>query len=438
MDACVTYYTKITQNDIPVRQVNRYNFAQNPSEDVINPCNTWICDGAATEYDCMGITYTPGVTGATGITIITGYTSSYKSLTDWYNTWIDGSCLNLFQNIVRGYGSNQSVEAFSSSNFALVQEDFNFMFSRYFNHDASTRYGFTGPTGATGTNPCDDISLPTYGITGDFYQNVGKFSNADNNCNVYINGTYGITPPGQQGYNAFTDILFDACFNMPGVCSQTQEYMCNACDREQIYANTELIKFCGCSSVATTGDTFYNDTLQNFDPVCDPLCNRLDTIKYNNPVTGVTQKCNANVCVIDNVVINSIASNGIVPSFNQVCPACADGQGNCICVIDATFNTTIPAVKGENGEGALNTAPKFTQYCPNSQCFRINPQTNQYESVQCTDTLPKGTSPDVVIPWTFAIICLVVLIFFVLIILAYKYQSDNTPIYKLQDKFYYY
>lgn len=434
--SCATYFTNITQNDIPVRQLNKYNYnSKNPTD----PCNSWICNSTAREYDCLGITYTPVLDNNGNII---DYTSSYKTLDEWSQVWEDGYCVNLFQAMTTGLGTNQSNVAFSSSNFTKVQEDFNFMFSRFFNQDSKTKY--TGNTGSTGTdNPCliGNEELPTRGCTGSgdsWCQNTGKFSNSDNNCNVWINGNYTLTVPGKQGYHPFLDTLLDACYNIPGACSQTQDYMCSTCNREQIYANTTLTKFCGCSSGATTGDTFYNTDLQNFDPVCDPLCNRIDTIKYNNPITGSTLQCNANVCVIDAVQINSISSNGITPTFNQVCPACADGQGNCICIIDATFNTTIPSIKGENGEGALNTQPKFNQYCPNSQCYQVDPYTNQYNPVPCSNNLPKGTEPNVQIPWKFAIICLVIFIVALLVIFAYKYQSDNIKIYNLPPSYYQY
>jgi len=433
MDSCVNYFNNLTQNDIPVRQENKYSYTTNPSPEVIDPCNTWICNANTTEYDCLGLTITPVTDNNQKIT---GYVTSYKSLEDWSRVWQDGRCLNLFQDMVLGYGTNQSTEAFSTANFTLVQEDFSFMFSRFFNQDSTTQYvGLTG--GNTGDNPCNNPNLPTSGITGDWKQIGGKISNADNNCNVWINSYNGVTIPGKPGYNGFLDTLLDACYNIPGACSPMQEYMCKFCDREQIYANPTLTKFCGCSSAGTVGDTFYNADLQNFNPVCDPICNRIDTIKYSDPVTGKTLECNANVCVIDNVQINSLASGGIVPTFNQVCPACADGKGNCICIIDATFNTTIPSVKGENGEGALNTAPKFTQYCPNSQCYQVDPYTNQYIPVECSSTLPKGTGPDVELPWKFFLICIFILLFFVVVIFAYKYQSDNTPIYKLSTTYYY-
>jgi hypothetical protein len=432
-ETCITYFSSITQNDIPVREINKRNYEPNLSSTLISPCNTWVCTNAATEYECMGLNIELGI-DANGNT---GYITSYKTLSDWSQTWEDGSCLALFQGMVTGLGTAQSTASFSSNNFELVQEDFNFMFSRYFNQDSNTNIGLTG----AGNNPCSGV-YPAYitnvtnGATGSQYQKSGKFSNADNNCDVWINGKYTVDISGKVGYNGFLDTLLDACYNVPGACSQMQNYMCQNCTREQIFANPTVLKFCGCSVEATTGDTFYSDALQNFDPVCDPICNRIETIKNINPITGNINQCNANVCVIDNVTINSIASSGITPTFNQVCPACADGQGNCICVIDVTFDSTISSIQGESGEGSLNSQPKFTQYCPNSQCYVINPENNTYVPVECNSTLPKGNGPDVEIPWKFAIICLLLFVVFILAILAYKYQSDNTPIYKLPTKYY--
>jgi hypothetical protein len=289
------------------------------------------------------------------------------------------------------------------------------------------------------TGPCLNPTIPTWlGSTGS--QTGGKFppytSTDVNNCNVSINGIYALTIPGQPGYNSFLDTLLDACEQIPGVCSQMQEYMCYNCDRQQIIANPYLTKFCGCSSVPGTeaGNPFYNSTLQNFDPTCDPICNRIGTIKQVNPANGTIKQCNASVCVIDSVGINSIASTGVVPTFDQVCPSCADGQGNCICVIDATFDSTIPSIRGTADGQALDNAASFTQYCPNSQCFVTNPMTGEYLEVKCSDRLPKSPN-QVKIPWWVWLIAGIILVVGILIVLSYKYQSDNIPIYLLSSQY---
>jgi len=447
LDGCVNYFTSFTQSDVPIRQLGKYTFATNPpplpdGTQPYNPCNTWFCNDLITEYDCMGISYTP-VFGSTGNVI--NYISSYKTLTEWSNIWSTGACVQLFQDMIYGAGTSQGTVAFNVENFQVVQDDFKFMFSRFFNQDVNTAYvgnDPTGPSGSTGNIKYPECNLPNNGVTGTSSTQIGgKFSNLDNNCNVYIGGQYGVVPPSQNGYNAFQDILLNACQNLPGVCQYPQQYMCNRCSREEIFANPYLTTLCGCTEAAATSqsNTFYNDTMKNYSPSCDPLCNRIDTIKNVNPVTGVTEECNANVCVMTGISINSISSTGVTPTFNQVCPACANG-GNCICIIDATFDSTIASVKGDDGV-SLGTRAVFNQYCPNSQCFINDPETGLYNEVQCESTLPKSTSlgtaseARVKIPILVFIIFGVLLIVFIIAIFAYKYQTESIPVYLVENRY---
>jgi hypothetical protein len=444
MAECVSYFNSTTQNDIPERLLNRYypsggnNLSGPVSPETVAPCNTWICDASAKEYECLGIKYELNLDKS-------AYVSSYMSLQEWTSQWQDGTCLALFNDILLGLNTTQTNTAFSQNNFYLLQDNFTFMFSRYFNQDISTAY--IGPTG-----PCDPnatVGTPTTGQTG------GKFSNADNNCNVYIHGPYptgstgGVTgssgdffdgfkvvPSGQKGYNTMLDILLTACQDLPGVCEPMQNYMCGECDRESIASNPSLIKLCGCVAPSPPSTAFYNSTLTNYEPACDPLCNRIDTIKTADFSTGVAETCNASVCVIENVTINSIASTGVVPTFNQVCPACANGQGNCICIIDATFNTTIPSVKGNSGE-SINNQAVFNQYCPNSQCYVNNPKTGAFEQVDCLGTLPKGNvNAEVKVPLWVWILVAVLIIIAIVAILAYRYASVNPKVYYVGRKKY--
>lgn len=443
MDVCVSYFNSTTQYDIPERLLNNYNIVANPpstdpTQPNFSPLNTWVSlSGGVTEYDCIGVNYTPGGTGATGANgnLIT----SYKTLKEWSDVWQDGACMNLFGNMLKGLGTSQKTTAFSTTNFNYLRDDFAFMFSRYFNQDLGTAYvGSTGGTGATGPDPlCNgDNNFPTLN------QMNGKVSNADNNCNVYIGGTayqisqttnaaqgYRLTIPGQKGYNGFLDTLLNACQSLPGVCEPMQRYMCSECSRQDIAKNPALISFCGCVSPTPGATEFYNNAMSNFDPACDPLCNRIDTVKLASPDTGVADICNASVCVIDAVTINSISSTGTTPVFNQVCPSCANGNGNCICIIDATFENTIPSVKGNSGE-IIDNNITFNQYCPNSQCYVANSDTGLFEQVQCSDTLPKSKGDAKVdIPlWVYGV-AIGIIIFAILVMVAYKYAGSNVQVY---------
>jgi hypothetical protein len=423
MDGCVSYFNQTTQYDIPERQLNRYQTAKNPSATVIDPANNWVVTPNATEYDCIGLNIVP----VDPNDLTQGFTTSYKTTEEWIDTWAQGGCVDLFRGMILGLNTTQNTQAFSINNFYLVQDDFNFMFSRFFNQDDSTQY--IGPTG-----PCSDITLATAGQTG------GKFSNADNNCNVWIGNKNALVTPGGAGvigsYNSFSDTLLSACKDLPGACAQMQQYMCGECSRDDVVVNPVLVQFCGCSIAQSSGgNSFYNNSMSNFDPSCDPLCNRIDTVKLVDTTTGVANVCNSSVCVIDSVTINSISSTGVEPTFNQVCPACANGKGNCICIIDATFENTITSVKGNDGT-IIDNNIKFTQYCPNSQCFIADPKTGLFQQVECASRLPKGTGPEAQVPWWVIAVAIIIIIFALIIIFAYRYTVDSVKVYQTKTQYY--
>jgi hypothetical protein len=236
------------------------------------------------------------------------------------------------------------------------------------------------------------------------------------------------------------DLLLDACKSMPGVCEPVQSYMCNQCNRDQITGSNAFLTFCGCASNSVlTNNTFYNNTMSNFDPACDPMCTNSKAIQNVDTTTGITEQCNANVCVIDDVSINAVDTTfGQLPSFTQVCPACADGTGNCVCIINANF-TNITDIAGYDGN-PINDYPRFLQVCPNAQCFATDPKTGIYQQTECTDSLynkqgqllsnvVKEIGTPVKFPVWIAVICGVLLFVIILVFFAYKYQTDNIQVY---------
>jgi len=257
---------------------------------------------------------------------------------------------------------------------------------------------------------------------------------------VWIGSVNTLSNPKEYGYKPFLDTLLDACKSMPGVCEPIQSYMCNQCNRDQINSSNAFVTFCGCVSNSNlTNNTFYNNTLSNFDPACDPLCTNSKAIQNVDTTTGITDQCNANVCVIDNVSINAVDTTfGQLPSFTQVCPACADGTGNCVCIINTNFNN-INSIGGYDG-APINDYPRFLQVCPNAQCFATDPTTGLYQQTDCTGALynSKGQllsnvvaeiGTPVKFPIWIAVICGVLLFVIILVFFAYKYQSDNIQVY---------
>jgi hypothetical protein len=257
---------------------------------------------------------------------------------------------------------------------------------------------------------------------------------------IWVGSVNTLSNPKEFGYRPFLDLLLDACKSMPGVCEPVQSYMCNQCNRDQITSSNAFLTFCGCvSNPVLTNNTFYNNTMSNFDPACDPLCTNSKAIQNVDTTTGITDQCNANVCVIDNVSINAVNTTfGQLPSFTQVCPACADGTGNCVCIINANFSN-ISSIAGYDGN-PINDYPRFLQVCPNAQCFATNPATGIYEQTDCTGSLynkqgqllsnvVKEIGTPVKFPVWIVVICGVLLFVIILVFFAYKYQTDNIQVY---------
>jgi hypothetical protein len=409
---CINYFTYFTQENPPIRKKNRYQKAN--ITNTTAPCDTWICGDTAYEYACMGINYTlykQGDSIPLGKSVGDVKSADYMTIDEWQNVWNSVDCVGLYQEIVNGLGTIDN-SSFSQEGFRIAQDDFMFMFSRYFNQDPNT------------INKLTYIPLE---------ETVPYLKGHEH---TWIGSAYNLTVPGQQGFNTFLTTLTQACQQLPGVCEPLQTYVCESCTRQEISSDQSISTFCGCVAPPPTKNDFYNTSLKNYDPACDPICNRISTIKNVDPKTGLLQQCNANVCVIDNVVINAIDTKGASPTFTQVCPACADGSGNCICIIDATFESTITGINGADGT-SINNPIKFTQYCPNSQCFINDPITGNFQEVKCANTLTKSllaksgiAGPPVKFPYWILIAFAVILVVVLLVIISYKYQSNNIRVYE--------
>jgi hypothetical protein len=419
-DTCITYYTEFTQNDPPVRKQNQYNALTTTSS--TRPCDTWICNDSANEHECLGIKYV--LDGNGNVTV----GSRYMTIDEWKNAWKTQNCPALFSSMTQGLGTTNN-SSFSQLGFQYVQEDFAFMFSRYFNQDANTTLTTINTTQGIKRISGKQSNIP---LVSPIIAPAYPFIYA----NTWIGGKYNLTTKGSQGYDPFLTTLLDACKSVPGACNLAQLSMCSKCSRSDILADTAINTFCGCFAPNSEGSDFYNETLKNYDPTCDPICNKGFTIKNVDPTTGLLKQCNANVCVIDNVTISTLDTQGASPTFTQVCPACADGSGNCVCIINTTFENTITGILGSDGT-AINTVAKFTQVCPNAQCYVNNALTGELEEVPCENSLNKKLlersglfgQPIKFPVWTLLMFGVLLLVA-ILVVFAYKYQSENIKVYE--------
>lgn len=143
-----------------------------------------------------------------------------------------------------------------------------------------------------------------------------------------------------SSYNPFQETILELCLDptIPGGCdSFLQDYCPTVTDNNNI--NTSL---CGC----------YTD-----DNPCSATCVLISTVKKSDS-KGNLIRCPGNVCVINDVTVNSINNNtnGNVNIIN-ICPGCIEGQ--CTCIINGDDVNQLV--------GSVGLTTNVKQYCgPNS------------------------------------------------------------------------
>lgn len=195
-----------------------------------------------------------------------------------------------------------------------------------------------------------------------------------------------ISQPGSLNYTPLQDILHDFFLKSKGILNsflQTYATSLNLSDlngRNMIGSSQVLMEWIGCFSPNLVYKDSNGNMVEKFsgnNKSCDPLCYGLNKIQIVDE-NGDNQVCNANICVLNNINIDSVGNQNI--SFTQVCPACSDTKNsNCLCIIDES----IPGILGKvNGLGNTND---FKQNCPNSTCLKYNPKTGILEYTTCQE-----------------------------------------------------
>lgn len=106
----------------------------------------------------------------------------------------------------------------------------------------------------------------------------------------------------------------------------------------------------------------------------------------NIDLSYIVPVCNSNICVIDNITIEAVSTQGKGITFSQVCPGCASRPGNCICY---SYGKDV-FDKINSGSGSMQDPVIFKQNCPNSLCYQK--QVNgKYQEVKCNTVNPANT-----------------------------------------------
>lgn len=275
------------------------------------------------------------------------------------------------------------------------------------------------------------------------YQNCGKTYNinifdANGNFNIsaqtqaiqdyikiydnYITGSltnvkHNITIPGLPGYDILQEAILDACNKLPGTCipasnkyvvlgSQIQNNNIGY-TRLDLSNNQGLLNFYGCVSPALTEPISAANNLTN-DKQCDPLCNRINTIKLYDDNANLLE-CNKSVCIIDQITINAVDTSTGNINFNQVCNNC--GDIGCICIISGVdINKLWSNIPNAN----------FSQDCgAKSLCYQTD-DNNNLVPVNCNDTIVNNNTSEVNYKYLYILIGILVFIFIIFIYLYIK------------------
>lgn len=124
------------------------------------------------------------------------------------------------------------------------------------------------------------------------------------------------------------DVMLKYCRQNPGICDLPLSRMCASHTRKELENDETLRKLCGC--FLPREQYPFRGRIRE---VCDPLCvNGAVQSSIGDPNRSDIRfdKCQDSVCIIDDVAINSVQSEGFNPTFNVMCRNCGSKR-KCGC-----------------------------------------------------------------------------------------------------------
>jgi len=232
---------------------------------------------------------------------------------------------------------------------------------------------------------------------------------------------------GTSTYNTIEDNVYSICQTSPGSCSDMLTNYCSQYSADDLAANPNLVRWCGCYLPDSEYVKYVNQYQINKE--CSPLCARNGNIPMVDPVGTTPVVCNSDTCLIDAIsvnLINTTVNGGI--NFSQICGGCGgdvtiNGDGtssatsSCTCIME---NNTISGFNSSIG-GSIN----LNQQCGSSICYQDNPDVNGPAKIQidCASAIGTVTSSetgvtstyDVLFPYAFIGFILLVLLFLLVV-----------------------
>lgn len=207
-----------------------------------------------------------------------------------------------------------------------------------------------------------------------------------------MNQAYGFSA--DSGAPDFVETLIAYCRSdkTPGACDTFLQGYCGDLtldDRARVSADPFLTAVCGCYIPPDPAILPYSNgsvtnpvacaTEPNPGAACDALCRPSTTIKRSCQASGELFLCPQNVCVIDQVSVNSSRSRTGDVNLNTICAGCETG---CVCITEV-----------DASDEALNV--NINQVCGDaSVCFQRTGDTA--EPVTCQSYPPAGAEANTV------------------------------------------
>ena len=140
----------------------------------------------------------------------------------------------------------------------------------------------------------------------------------------------GINTDGINRDSSFYNTMWKICNQIPGLCTNILNDMCDNYTAKDLVANPFLLPWCSCY---LPEEQYQKYEVFGINKECTPLCNRTGVIPA---VTGTGQRniCQQTVCMIDNTTIDLINTDfdGGSININQICASC--GRSN----VKANYN----------------------------------------------------------------------------------------------------
>lgn len=151
------------------------------------------------------------------------------------------------------------------------------------------------------------------------------------------------------------DVIWEICNVSPGLCESSLKTICSGYTPDDVANDPAVAKWCGCY----LSDSAYEKYIDLFqmNKECTPLCARNGNIPLVNS-QGEIQYCQENVCLIDDVAVKMIETQGLL-TFGNVCQSC--GSSSVITNNDSSSTDTSSSTTNESVDDKFLSSKSKTE-----------------------------------------------------------------------------